>query len=148
VGCRLLPVAKQHVGRGRYAAVAHQLLRVGLRTLYARRLARGSERGDPGCCELVDDPGYERRLGADHDEVHLVLAGERDRITLGQAPHAVARDTSVPGRAEHLGAPRAPQQRADQRVLAAAAADDEDPGGSLVQRAAMKSSTGIAERVS
>ena len=55
-------------------------------------------------------------------------------------------DPGVAGGGEHLGRRRAPLQGADERVLAAAGADYED--ASSAQRAEMKSSTGIAERVS
>ena len=54
---------------------------------------------------------------------------------------------ALPGAAEHLGGLRAAQQRADERVLAPAAADDQDPRA-ICYSAAMKSSTGMAVSVS
>ena len=54
---------------------------------------------------------------------------------------------ALPGRREHLGRPGAAQQRADERVLAPAAADDQDPRRHC-QSAAMKSSIGMAVSVS
>ena len=143
---RLLAVAEQDVRGGRHAALAHQLLRVRLRPLDPRGRLGGPERRDSGRGQVVDQARYQRRLGADHHQVDLALLRVRDDVAAGQALHAVARDAGVAGRRQHLGrgAPRG--ERPDERVLAAAGADDED--ASSAQSAEMKSSIGIAERVS
>ena len=90
----------------------------------------GPKAGDAGARELVDEAGHERRLGPDHDQIDLALARERDEVVVGQALDAVAGDARVAGRAQQLRLARAAQQRADQRVLAPAAADHEEPGAS------------------
>ena len=100
----------------------------------------------PAWPQVVDEPGHQRRLGTDHDQVHLALARDaRPRSSSAQALHPVGGDAGVARRGEDLGRLRAAQQRADERVLAPAAAHYEDPGH---YSAAMKSSTGIAVSVS
>ena len=99
----------------------------------------------PAAVERVHEPGHERGLGAHHHEVDLALLGGRDHVAVREALHAVAGDAGVAGRAQDLGRARAAQERADDRVLAPARPDHED---ALAQSAEMKSSTGIAERVS
>ncbi len=97
--------------------------------------------------QRVDQPGDQRRLGADDGQAGVLALGERDEpldVVGGDGDGArVGRDARVAGRAQDLGALGRAQQGADDRVLAPAAADDED-----LQSAAMKSSMGIAESVS
>ena len=96
--------------------------------------ALGPKQATPAAAQVVGEPGDERRLGPDHDEVH---AGE---LALAATIVGVARDAGVARRGEHLRALRRAHERPHDRVLAAAGADDEDP----LHRAAMKSSIGIA----
>jgi hypothetical protein len=127
VGDRLLAVAEQHVRGGRHAAALHQLLGVGLRALDARRLPRRPERRDTGLRQVVHYPGHERRLGAHDHEVDSPLARRRDEIVRRQALHAVTGDPDIAGGGQDLRGLRAAKQRADERVLAPAAADNQDP---------------------
>ena len=58
-----------------------------------------AEDGDAAMAQLVGEPGDERRLGADHDEVDPELAGERDErgVVVGADGMAVGerRDSRV-----------------------------------------------------
>ena len=105
--------------------------------------AVGPNADDPRLDAAVDEAGDQRDLRPDDDEVDPGR-GDRRRVLGARERRRLARDPRVPGRAEHLRRLRGAQQRAHDGVLAAAAADDEDAG----QRAAMKSSIGIAIRVS
>ena len=89
----------------------------------ARARAEGAR--CPASASASTSPGHERRLGPDHDQVDLALARGRDDPVdvLGgdvEALDPVARDAGVAGRGEQLGPLRAAQQRAHERVLAAA----------------------------
>ena len=90
----------------------------------------------------------ERGLGADDDEVDVLVLGEvRERGDVVDADvegRGVRGDPGVAGRGEHLGRLRRALQRPDDRVLAPSGADDED---AHLERA-MKSSIGIATSVS
>ena len=66
------------IGRGLAAGNAgggHHVLGEGLRSLDPGRSGSRPEHGDPGMAKLVGDPGDERRLGPDHDQV----GGDRPR---------------------------------------------------------------------
>ena len=106
--------------------------------------ATRAEAADAGGEQRVGEPVDERRLRPDDDEVDLRRAGrggERVGIVRGRVERPrVAADAGVAGRAQDLGRLRRAQQRPDERVLAPAGADDEDP-----HTAPMKSSIGIAE---
>jgi hypothetical protein len=125
VSGRLLPVAQDEVRRGRHAAAFHQLLRVRLGALDARGRRGGAEGGDARRGQLVDEAGHERGLGTDDDEIDRALAGHADEVVCRQALDPVAGDAGVARRSEHLGLLGAPEQRADERVLAPSAADDQ-----------------------
>ena len=107
----------------------------------------GPKAATPACREVVDQACDQRRLGTHHDEVHLPLARERDQVSVRKALHPVGLDPRVPGGGQQLGRARAAHQRADERVLAPPAADDQYPRRHR-QSAAMKSSIGIALSVS
>jgi hypothetical protein len=104
--------------------------------------------------QLVDQAGDERGLGADDDEVDALVAGgvhERlEVVDAGVDRAGVGGDAGVAGRAQQGRRLRRARQRADERVLAPARADDEDLGAGAVaaQSEAMKSSMGMAMRVS
>ena len=135
---------------GRHAYVLHQLLRERLRALEPRRGGGRAEARDATLAERIDHARDERRLRPDNDEIAALVGGRADdRIDiLGRdvdAPDPVARDAGVPGCGDDLRVLRAAEQCAHDRVLAAAAPDDED----LSRRGqswAMKSSTGMAVR--
>ena len=101
--------------------------------------ADGPKHGDAGRGARVGQAGHERRLGADHDEVHALGDSLRREVVAADDPR-LARDARVAGRAQQLRGLRRARERAHDRVLAPAAADDED----LRHREAMKSSIGIA----
>ena len=131
------------VGRRRHARGRHDLLRVGLGALELGGGGDRAERRDARLGAAVDEARDQRRLRPDDDEVDPGR-GDRRGVVGAVERRRLARDPGVPGRAEHLRRLRRAQQRAHDRVLAPAAADDENPG----QSAAMKSSIGIAIRVS
>ncbi len=116
------------------------------------RRARAEHR-DAARDELVGEPGDERHLGADHDEVAALRRGgigePGDVVDRDREQPRVGRDAGVAGRAQQLRRRGRALQRAHERVLAPAGADDEDPRGhAAAQIDAMKSSIGIAGSVS
>ena len=139
-----LDVLDERVRGGGDAGRGHDLLGVGLRALEPRGGGDGAEAADAGGEQGVGEPVDERRLRPDDDEVDLRRAGrggERVGIVRGRVERPrVAADSRVAGRAQDLGRLRRAQQRPDERVLAPAGPDDEDP-----HTAPMKSSIGIAE---
>ena len=80
--------------------------------------------------ELVGEAGDERRLGPHDDEVGVQLVGQAglrlDVVGGGGVAGRDRRDPGVPRRGVELLDPRAPGEPPAERVLAAAAADDED----------------------
>ena len=131
------------MGAGRDAGRLHDLLRERLGALEPRGGRDRAEAAHALGRQRVGEARDERRLRPDDDEVDAGLArraGERGGVVRRRLEHAgVAADARVPGRAQDLGRLRRAQQRADERVLAPARADDEDP-----HTAPMKSSIGIA----
>ena len=131
------------VGAGRDAGRLHDLLREGLGALQPRRGRERAEAAHALRGERVRQARDERRLRPHDDEVDGRVArraGQGGRVVSGRLEHVgVAADARVAGRAQDLGRLRGAQQRADERVLAPARADDEDP-----HTAPMKSSIGIA----
>jgi hypothetical protein len=121
------------VGRGRHAGGGHDLLRVRLRALEPRGRRAGPEDRD---VETVHETRDQRRLGADHDEVAALRGG--DEPVEVRHRHVdelrVARDAGVARRAQQLGLLRRALERPDDRVLASARADDEDPGQARARR--------------
>ena len=110
------------VPRGRHAGGLHHVLGERLRALQPRGLGARPEHRQPGVAHVVGEPGHERRLGADHDE----LAAQLDR-ELRRAPRCRATATGwhvassampgLPGRAVQLAA-RAGCGRAPRRARA------------------------------
>ena len=64
--------------RRRHSSGLHYLLGKCLRALDLRGRCARAEDGDAAMAQLVGEPGDERRLRADDDEVDPELAGERD----------------------------------------------------------------------
>ena len=130
--------------RGGDARRGHDLLRERLRALQPRGGGERPEVAHARGPERIAEAGDERRLRPDDDEVDAGIArrgGERRGIAGRRVEHPrVAPDPCVPRHAQHLGRLRGAQQRADERVLAPAGPDDEDP-----HTAPMKSSMGIAD---
>ncbi len=111
----------------RHAGLAHRLLRVELRALEAGGGGARAEGGDARLLEVVGKAGDERHLGTDHDQVRGDVEGGRDDALRGFDDVGVGGDPGVTGRAEELRRVRRAAEGADDRVLAAAATDDEDP---------------------
>ena len=142
-GHALLDRRDHPVRRGRDAGRLHDLLRERLGALQPGGRRERPEAAHALGGERVGEPGHERRLGSDDDEVDAGVArraGERRRLAGGRVERPrVAPDPGVARRAEHLRRLRRAQQGADERVLAPARADDQDP-----HTDPMKSSIGIA----
>ena len=110
--------------------------------LVAERLAaldpcgggRRTEDRDPGGDERIGDPGRERRLRSDDDELGRLAPSERDhggpveRIDVGAAHPRLACDRVAPRGDDHLVDARLRAELPGQRMLATAAPHDEDPG--------------------
>ena len=111
----------------------------------------GPKAAMPASLERVDEPGDQRRLGADDDEVDRLVARQRDeaRDVVGRDVEQprVGGDARVAGRAEQLG--RAAASARSARTIACSR-----PPAPTTRtftrrhRLAMKSSTGIAASVS
>ena len=73
----------------------HQVLREGLRSLEAGGCASRAEGPPPSRPELVREPGDERRLRADHDEVGVQLVRQPELRTdvVGGGAHGTSRPT-------------------------------------------------------
>ena len=91
--------------------------------------------------EGVDDPGGERQLGADDGEVDPTRRREREQpgdvVGRDRAVLAELRRAGVAGRAEELGPAHALRQLPEERMLAPAAADDQDPHAASVTEVAL-----------
>src|SRR6185369_8846551 len=133
----------------RYACLRHQLLGVTLRSLEPRRLLTRPEAGDALTLQRVDQPGDQRGLRPDHDQIDRLIARRR-----GQPFHVLGRevddlsllcDTGVPGCAEQLRALWRTTERADDGVLSSASPDHQD--ARRRQRALASSSAGMAASV-
>src|SRR2546430_8325190 len=101
-----------------------------------RALDRGgrrdrTERREARFDEPIGEPGDERRLRSHHGQVDPLALGERDepveRVGGERNARGVARDTRIAGRGEEPLDAWALGDFPGQRVLPAAAADDEDP---------------------
>ena len=99
----------------------------GLVGLDPRRRPRRAERGDAGAGESVGEPGLERRLGADHGEVHAGLDREPDHarhVGLGREQEGVGErgDPRVPrGHDGRQARCLVPNERGRDRVLPSSA---------------------------
>ena len=98
--------------------------------------------------EGVDDAGGERRLGPDDRERDRFLARERDefgnRRRADVDERLLARRARVARRDVHARHARALRELPGERVLAAAAADDEDVHGPIAGRARRLEDRGCA----
>ena len=107
--------------------------------------ATGPKQRTPAAAQRVGEPGDERRLGPDDDEVDARRRAPRPASAAGSSAGASSgrasrRMPALPGAHSTSGACGERSSVADERVLAPARADDEDP-----HTAPMKSSIGIAE---
>ncbi len=78
IGQRLGGVIEAAVGAGRNVEFAAEVLCETLGALELGGLLARAERLDAGAREIIDDPGRQRRLRADHDEIHRVTLAEID----------------------------------------------------------------------
>ena len=135
VGAGLVELAEPERprGRGRDAVALHDALGERLRPLEPRRRLRRADDGHAGLAEPVRQPGHERDLGPDDDEVHAAVERERDEPVdvVGRDGHVLGDvgRAGVAGRAEEVGAAGAPGEGEGERVLAPTGADDEDGHG-------------------
>ena len=104
-----------------------------LRALDPRGGGRGPEHEDPGVGERVRDAGSQRRLRTDDDELDRALAGDLDdrprieRVHACETDPRLAPDRVGPRRDDDLVHARLRGELPGERVLAAAATNDEDP---------------------
>jgi hypothetical protein len=103
---------------------------VRLRALDQRGRGAGAECPDARVEAGIHQPGHQRNLRPDDDEVAALLARERDQtgdVVRGdvEAGDLVARDAGVAGGGDDLRQLRAAQEGADERVLAPARTDYE-----------------------
>ena len=123
-------VYRSQLGRGRNARRVHDLLGERLRPLDARGLGARAEDRDPGAAQVVRDARDERGLGADHDEVELVLPAEPEQALDVVHPNGMAArersDARVSGGGVQLCECVALRELPRERVLSAARADDQD----------------------
>ena len=114
---------------GGHAGRCHHVLGERLGSLELRGGGRGAEAGDSPLGDGVRDPGDQRRLGTDDDQVHAELLGQRGDIgTVHRVDVVESGDGGDPGvarRGVHLGDVRVEGECPGQRVLAPAGADDE-----------------------
>ena len=129
---------------GRDAGRRHDLLGERLGALEPRGGRDRAEAADALGRQRVGEARDERRLRTDDDEVDPASRAARASAAGSSAgassTRASRRMPAFPGRAQHLGRLRRAQERPDERVLAPARADDENP-----HTAPMKSSIGIAD---
>ena len=144
---RLFERGRLAPARGGHAGLLHRALRERLRALELRRRSGGAERRVTLLRERVDEASDERRLGTDDGEIDT-LARDRlddpaDVFDADVEQPRIARDPRVARSTQQLGALGRARKRPHDRVLAPPGADDENS-----QREEMKSSTGIADKVS
>ena len=112
------------------ARCLHDLLREGLGAFDLGRRRARAEDGDAGVAEVVGEPGDERRLRPDDDEVDAELVAEPEQRLRVVRPERVAGaeagDARVAGGGVQVAEPRALGDLPRERVLAPARADDED----------------------
>ena len=110
----------------------HEGLGEVLRAFELRRRLRRAEDAQAARAEHVDDAGGQRRLGADDGERDLLLLREvgaaPSRSVIGDvlAARGSSAVPALPGATKTVCTRRRLRQLPGQRVLAAAAADDED----------------------
>ena len=87
----------------------------------------------PGAADRVGDPGDQRDLGADHDEVGVPAVGQRgDRGRVGHVQPVLLGDrgrTGVARCAGQRGDRGVLRQREDERVLTGTGTDHQDSHG-------------------
>ena len=77
---------------GRHARRGHHVLGERLRSLDLCGLLGRTEDGDPGRAERIRQPGHQRCLGSDHDQVGAELGREHDHRIVVQDIHRTAND--------------------------------------------------------
>ena len=124
VGLARRRVAEAAIGGGGDAVLGAEILGEALGAFELRRRRDRAEHLDAGACEIVGEPGHQRRLRPDHHEVDaVVLAEAGDRRMVGDVErHALGerRDPGIARRAIELREQRALLELPGQRMLAAA----------------------------
>ena len=123
-------IVETAIGAGRNVELAAEVFGEALGPLELRRLPARPERLDPGGREIVDDPGRQRRLRADHDQIHRMALAEFDhRRMVGDIERdafGFPRDAGIARRAPEFGQQRRGRDLPRQRVFAAAGTEQED----------------------
>ncbi len=127
---RVVRVLEDVERRRRDAVLLHDALGEDLAALQLGRGARRAEDLEPFRRQFVGDAHRERVLGADDGEVHALFADElheADEVVRAERDaFGLPRDSGVAGRAIDFLHQRRLGDFPDERMLAAAAADDED----------------------
>ena len=121
---------KTLIGAGRNVELAAEVLGEALGAFELRGLFARPERPDAGFGEIVDNPGDQRRLGSDHDQLDCILFAELDhgRVVRDIERHAfgLARDPGIAGRAPELCDERGSRDLPRQGMFAAAGTEQEN----------------------
>ncbi len=130
VGVRFMRVGERGVARRRNAVAHHERLREILGALELRRGAGRAEDPQAVRPECIDDARSKWRLGTDDRQIHRFLACEGHKLRNRRhrnVDHArLPRGSRVARRHMHTRHPRTLRELPGERMLAAAAADDED----------------------
>ena len=122
--------------RRRNAGRSEDRLGEALRSLDPRPRSARPEHRDPVAAQHVGDPGDERRLGPDHDEVGGEAAREAEQALTVLGPDRVAvaelRDPGIPGRGVERSEARSLRELPRERMLAPARPDQEHLHGGRV----------------
>ena len=123
-------VGEAAIGGGRDAGLAAEILGEALRAFELAPRLRRAEDPDAGGSQIVGEPGDQRRLRPDDDEVDRFAPAEGDdrRMVGWIERHAFgdAADAGIARRGVELGQQRRGRQLPGQRMLAAARADEKD----------------------
>ena len=124
-------VVERREARGRDAVLGHQPLGERLGALDRRGPPAGAEDGEAPAAQPIGEPRHQRRLGADDHQVDVAAPAAKPASPVGvvdadSTQRGVARDPGLPGAAYSVLDERALRDLPGERVLAAAAADEQD----------------------
>ena len=130
VGMRGSRIGERGMRRRRDAMAHHEVFREILGAFELRRLLHRSENAVAGGLHGIDQARGERRLGPDHGQRDIIFFNKINYLLISIEDDilqpVLARGTGIARRDKHLLHPRRLREFPRQRVLAAAAADDED----------------------
>src|SRR3989442_1342309 len=129
-------IGERRVARRRNARARHQIFREGLAAFERGGGRARPEHGKAFVAQAVGETGNQRHLGPDDDEVGALALGEpHDAVVVVDAhrhAHGAPGDAGIARRRHQTREPRALGELPAERVLAAAAADDEQVHSGLV----------------